>query len=280
MHIVDSWLYLILSAIVQGITEFIPVSSSAHLLMLDRLMNSEPQRGIYLAVVLHAGTLLAVILFLRQEILLMIKHLPKFLHSLIGGTGSKSSLGVKMWFNALYATIPVVIIGALVHKLNLPWLRSNQVMAVNSLIFAGLLYFSDKQGSVRKTIRDLNTRDSFLIGCAQALAVIPGVSRLGACLSAALLLGYRRQDSLVWSFLLSIPAIVGAVVLESYAILQEPAILQKLAIEWYYYFISMLIAGLVGLLTMGFITSWATNNRFTIFIFYRILFSLCLFAIS
>lgn len=185
-----------LLALVQGLTEFLPISSSAHLILLPRLLHL-PDQGLAFDVSVHVGTLLAVVLHFRKELL---EILSGFLR------GDERRLGLAIFVG----TVPVGLFGFLGHDLVETALRSPRVIATTTLLFGLLLGLADWQGRGTRSLERLTLRDALLIGFAQALALIPGTSRSGITMTAGLLLGLSREASARFSFLLSIPVILLA----------------------------------------------------------------------
>ena len=183
-------------AFVQGVTEFIPVSSSFHLFLVSHFLLFQPQN---LDIPLHAATLVTVFLFFRRDILRILKDF-------FSGRFRESMIFV-------FATLPVVCAGLCIKTLG--WPVSLKIMSINSVIFGILLCFSDLQPQKKQSI---GCKESFLIGCGQVLALIPGASRLGCTLTIARFLGISRFVALRFSFLLSIPAVLGALVLSSHKV--------------------------------------------------------------
>jgi undecaprenyl-diphosphatase len=193
----------IILALVQGITEFLPISSSAHLILVPRLLGWTDQ-GLAFDVAVHVGTLSAVVFYFRAELARMT---VAWLQSCAGrGVSADARLA---WLVVL-GTVPVALAGLLLHTLIENELRSPLVIAVTTIGFGILLWLADRQGRHERDTGSLGIRDVVLIGLAQALALIPGTSRSGITITAALALGLTRSDAARFSFLLSIPAIVMA----------------------------------------------------------------------
>ena len=188
-------------AILQGITEFLPISSSAHLILLPQLLGWQDQ-GLAFDVAVHVGTLFAVVAFLKPELM---KIVPAWFGGWKGFTWSQD--GQLGWL-VVIATIPVGLVGLLAGdwiELNL---RSAAVIAVSTVFFAILLWWSDKGAQDNhKQLTMLNWRTALFVGSAQALALIPGTSRSGITMTAMLALGYQRVTAAKFSFLLAVPTI-------------------------------------------------------------------------
>lgn len=197
------FIQIFILAVVQGLTEFLPVSSSAHLILVPILTGWEDQ-GLAFDVAVHVGTLSAVVLYFRKELL---KMLVAWFASL---RGHGFSADAKLAWAVLIGTIPVGLAGLLFKDFIAEYLRTPYVLASSTLVFALLLWWADKMGSRQRDEYSINWKDVLFIGLAQAMALIPGTSRSGATMTAALMLGLSRQAAARFSFLLSIPVIVLA----------------------------------------------------------------------
>lgn len=197
------WYQAIVLAVVQGLTEFLPISSSAHLAMAPILLGWSDQ-GLAFDIAVHVGTLSAVILFYRQDLQAMARS---WFGSLLGGPADQNSQLV--WYLAA-ATLPVAVVGVLANDFIGSELRNLPVIATTTLIFGLLLGLADKRARIDSPAVSLTLTVAVIIGLSQALALIPGVSRSGVTITAALLLGMDRQSSARFSFLLSIPVIASA----------------------------------------------------------------------
>jgi len=196
-------LQTVMLALLQGLTEFLPISSSAHLILLPRLAGWEDQ-GLAFDVAVHVGTLLAVVAYFRQELAVMLRD---WLRSLVRG---KLTVDARLAWLVLLGTIPVAVAGLVLHDLIETRLRSALVIAVTTLVFGVLLGWSDRRGRQVRDETTLGWADVLLIGLAQAVALVPGTSRSGITMTAALALGLTRSAAARFSFLLSIPVIVMA----------------------------------------------------------------------
>ena len=206
-----SWLQLLILASIQGLSEFLPVSSSAHL-QLPRILLGWSDQGLLFDVVVHAGTLLAVIAFFRNWLWQLICAGTASL------TGTRSDNSQLAWMLVI-ATLPAVAAGLLLGELAETTFRSPLVIAINTILFALVLWYADlraKSGHRPLDIYAIGWQIALLIGCAQALALIPGVSRSGIVLSAALLVGMKRRAAAQFTFLLALPVIAGATILKSF----------------------------------------------------------------
>ena len=198
---------LILVALVQGITEFLPVSSSGHLILISEL-SSAPDQGQAIDVAVHIGTLFAVVIFFWRDVAMGLAGIPRML------TGRIDTAGSKLAFLLMIATIPAIAFGLVLKLTGLSdAMRSMTVIGWTMLLFGLLLWWADQRGTIEKTEADWTTRDAIKMGLWQAVALIPGTSRSGICITAGRMLGYSRQDSAKLAMLMSIPTIVASGVL-------------------------------------------------------------------
>lgn len=206
------WIQLVVLALIQGLTEFLPISSSAHLILPSRVLGW-PDQGLAFDVAVHIGTLAAVVLVFRREVSgILCGWFGQFAGS--GSLSSRQCEASQLGWMVLLATLPAVIIGGLFNDLIETSLRSSLVIAITTLGFGLLLWWSDVHGSRTRDLATLTFKAALVIGLFQAVALIPGTSRSGITMTAALLLGFDRQSSARFSFLLSIPLIMAAGVLK------------------------------------------------------------------
>ncbi len=199
--------HLFIIAVIQGLTEFLPVSSSAHLILLPSLTGLADQ-GQVIDVAVHVGTLFAVMLYFRGDVIQAVAGLPRLM------TGRIDTPGAKLAFLLGLATIPVVLFGLVLKLTGLDdAMRSITVIGWAMLIFGLVLYWSDQRGTSSKCAPDWNLYDAMIMGLWQAVALIPGTSRSGATISGARALGYGREDAAKMSMLMSIPTIIASGVL-------------------------------------------------------------------
>ena len=201
------WIQVVSLALIQGITEFLPISSSAHLILMPRLFGW-PDQGLAFDVAVHVGTLLAVVIYFRQDVLLMSRDWVLSIARRQPTNNSRLAWGV------IFATLPAVFFGFLINNGIDAVLRNPLIIAATTIVFGVLLWWSDVKG---KRIRDeytISFKDVAIIGFAQALALIPGTSRSGITMTAGLMIGLTRQASARFSLLLSIPLILGAGILK------------------------------------------------------------------
>ncbi|MGD9661978.1 MAG: undecaprenyl-diphosphate phosphatase [Porticoccaceae bacterium] len=192
---------VVVLAIIQGVTEFLPISSSAHLILPSALLGW-PDQGLAFDVAVHVGTLIAVVSYFRKDLTILVRAWCS--QCFRGNSSAEGRLG---WFIIL-ATIPAGIAGLLFDNFIETHLRSVLVIALTTIAFGLLLGFADKRPTKIKTLDALEWKQALIIGIAQALALIPGTSRSGITMTAALALGFDRVTAARFSFLLSIPVII------------------------------------------------------------------------
>jgi undecaprenyl-diphosphatase len=246
-------------ALVQGFTEFLPVSSSAHLILPAALLGWEDQ-GLAFDVAVHLGTLLAVVLYFRRELYAIARGMLVQL----GGKGSSDES--RLGWMLVVATLPVVLAGLLLKDMVDQHLREVWVLAATTLLFGALLWVADRRYSRAGIgLRNLPWRSVLLIGLAQMLALIPGTSRSGVTMTAALLCGMDRESASRFSFLLSIPVILGA------ALLLLADLLQAAAVNWVELGYGMLLSMLTALLCIHWFLGLIARTGFLPFVLYRML---------
>ena len=244
---------IILSAI-QGVSEFLPISSSAHLILVSSLYEFKSS-SLLIDISLHLGSLFAIIYFFRND-LLDVKNNKKLLGLIILGS------------------IPLIIVGYILYSTNLIYqLRDIKVIAWMTLIFGVLLYFADKSHFDKKISSHLNLKTIFIIGLFQIFSLIPGVSRAGITITAARILKFNRVDSSKISFLLSIPALSGASFLGLKDIFEKFFEFNYLAI------IAIVSSFIFSFVTVKFFLNYINKFSMSAFVIYRIIIALILFAI-
>ena len=242
---------IIVLSLIQGVSEFLPISSSAHLIIVSSLYEFKSS-SLLIDVSLHLGSLLAIIFFFRKE-LFNIRNNHKLLLLIIIGS------------------IPLVIVGYFLHSTGFIYLlRNMKIIAWTTLVFGILLYFADQNRFDKKMSTDLNFKTIFYIGLFQTLALIPGVSRAGITITIARLLKFNRYDSSKISFLLAIPALGGASFLSLKDILDQSFDFN------YFILLSITLSFLFSYFTVKFFLKYISKFSLNIFIIYRILIALFL----
>lgn len=260
-------LHLLLVAVIQGLTEFLPVSSSGHLILLPQLTGLSDQ-GQAIDVAVHVGTLLAVVLYFRADVALAARGVPDLLR------GRVDTPGGRLAFLLLIATIPVILIGLALKLTGVDdMMRSVAVIGWTMLIFGIVLYVVDQRGAARLTASDWTRRDALIMGLWQAVALIPGTSRSGITISAARYLGYARQDAAKLSMLMSIPTIIA-----SGTLVGADAAMNADAQMWKDAAIGAVFAFVSALLALSLMMRLLRSVSFTPYVIYRVALGLVLLA--
>ena len=251
---ISKYVETLILSIIQGISEFIPVSSSAHLLIISRLSDFNVS-NLQLDISLHLGSLLAIILFFRKELINIINNKNIFLLIILG-------------------SIPLVIVGYIFYSTNLiDQFRNLKVVAWTTLIFGILLYFSDKFEFKNKISSELNIKSIIIIGLFQILAIIPGVSRSGIVITASRFLKFDRVESSKIAFYLSIPALAGASVLGFKDVIDDQINFDTIFI------FSTSASFLFSYFTIKYFLIYVKMFSLSFFVIYRIVLSIILFSI-
>jgi len=265
---------LFILALVQGITEFLPISSSGHLILVPALTGWADQ-GQIIDVSVHIGTLLAVLLYFRQDT----KGLFLAGAASIGvGPAKRATEGTlyhKLFWALIIGTIPMVIVGGMMVATGLnDHMRTAEVIAATSIIFGIALYYADKLGTVEKKLDRMAIKPALLIGLAQIFALIPGASRAGVTMTAARQLGFSRPEAARFSMLLSIPAIIasGAATALSVAGTIPTEMLINAAI-------GAAFSCAAALVSIHFLMRWLQRASMGIFVVYRLLLGVGLFTL-
>ncbi len=254
---------------IQGLTEFLPISSSAHL-QLPRVLLNWKDQGLTFDVALHLGSLLAVLIYLKDDIANLVKA---FFTRIIS---KKNSTDADLALSLIIASVPGAATGFLLNNFVDQYARSIEILAIFTLVFALVLLYADKKGSRDRSLKQLTWMDASYIGLAQVIALIPGVSRSGVTMSAALLLGYNRKSAAKFSFLLSIPIILGSNALRSYDLYS----LQLDSLDFLVLFYGMIVSGVVAYTCIHYFLALVERFGFLPFVVYRIFLSITLFSIS
>ncbi len=253
---------IIILGIVQGIAEFLPISSSAHLIIFRDVfkIGTAVNENVAIAfdVALHLGTLLAILVYFFKDFLnIFIKGITK---------GYKDREG-KVFYFIIVATIPAAIAGVLFEDIIENVIRGNLLVISSALIIMGIIiYLADKHFKMEKDINDLTIIDALLIGTSQVFALIPGFSRSGTTIAAGRSLKLRREESAKFSFFLSAPVVLGAVVL---TFLKDNT-LTIISANASIFIVGILVSFIIGLICIEFLLKYIRKNDFEIFMWYRI----------
>ncbi len=254
-----SLLQVVVLALVQGITEFLPISSSGHLALVP-MLTDWPDQGLAMDVAVHVGTLFAVMVYFWRD---MVTVAVGCLH-LAAGRWTPSS---RLAFFLFVGTVPVVIAGGVLSYMDLlGYLRSIEVIAWASIVFGVLLYLADRLGMTLQRMEHMSVPSALVIGLAQALALIPGASRAGVTMMAARFLGFEARAAAHFSMLLSIPTIIAAGVLESRELYQSGQLQFGSDVA-----IATVLAFATALVSIAVLMFWLRRSGFTPFVVYRII---------
>ncbi len=256
-------IHIIVLALLQGITEFLPISSSAHLILAPAL-GDWPDQGPLVDVAVHVGTLGAVIVYFRSDVLVMLRGAVSFLNR--RRAGRDEQWGERLAGLIILATVPVVVAGLVVAAMGwLDHLRNIAVIGWATLLFGVLLYVVDRRSVTTWRMDDIKWRAALVIGLAQMLALIPGTSRSGITMTAARALGFSRPDSAHFSMLLSIPTIVAAGLLAGFEIIRAGDV--SLGLDA---LVAAALSFVTALLAIAFLMRWLERATFTPFVIYRV----------
>lgn len=259
----------IVLGIVQGLTEFLPISSTGHLTLAGKLMNliseDHPEQWTAFIAVIQLGTMLAVLVYFWKDLMNIIKG---FVHDNIFKPVkySEQSLNSKLGWLIIIGTIPVVIIGlAFKDAIEGALTKNLYVIAASLIILALILALAEKVAKFRKDVENITVLDSIIIGIAQAISLIPGSSRSGTTITAGLFVGLNREAAARFSFLLSVPAVLASGALQLYEALQF--IDHNMAVN---IIVATIVSGISGYLAIDFLLKYLKKNTTFVFIFYRI----------
>ena len=261
--------HLVLVAVIQGITEFLPVSSSGHLILLPHLMRAQDQ-GLAIDVAVHVGTLGAVILYFRSDVASAAAGTMDLLR------GRRDTPGARLALNLLVATVPVVVAGLALRLSGLDGaLRSVAVIGWTMLVFGLVLWWSDRRFAQRRRAPDWTLRHAVVLGLWQAVALIPGTSRSGIVITGARTLGYNRHGAAKLAMLMSIPTIAASGMLlgADVALAGNPALARDAAIAAAFAFVSALAA-------LALMFRLLQSVSFAPYVGYRVVLGLVLLAIA
>ncbi|MGO2140700.1 MAG: undecaprenyl-diphosphate phosphatase [Leucobacter sp.] len=253
----------IILGIVQGLTEFLPVSSSAHLRVTSELLGIGDAGAAFTAIT-QIGTEAAVIVFFWRDI---VRIIGKWFKSLPGKTVPRNDPDAKMGWWIILGTIPIVVLGLLFQDSIETTLRSLWFTAISLIVFGLLLGVADRVGQKVRPIEKLTWKHGLIYGFAQAAALIPGVSRSGGTITAGLFMGYKREAAARYSFLLAIPAVLGSGFYQVFKVIKAP----ETQTPWSMTIIATVVAFAIALVVIGFFMRYISKRSFMPFVIYRVL---------
>ncbi len=252
------WYHIVFLALIQGLTEFLPISSSAHLILPAQIF-SWPDQGLAFDVAVHVGTLIAVVSYFARDILAVSRG---WLRSLGKGQSSDDS---RLGWWIILGTLPAVLVGLAFENFIETNLRSIEVIAYTTIGFGVLLWVSDRFFPERLEQKDLSIKSVLFIGVAQALALIPGTSRSGITMTAARFMGFSRSSAARFSFLLSIPLILAAGTLKLCELLTS-----EVPVDWSAIVAGVVLSAVSAYLCIYLFLKWLNQIGFLPFMIYRL----------
>jgi len=253
--------------IIQGLTEFLPISSSAHIRIVGEFMNKAQDPGARFTAITQIGTELAVLIFFRKDIMAIIASWSKKVAKRADLSVEEESQARMGWL-IIVGSLPIVFLGYLGKDIIANDLRSLWLIASVMIVFGLILGIADKNGKSERSLDDLNPKHGLLYGAAQALALIPGVSRSGATIAMGRYLGYSRDAALRYSFLLAIPAVFGSGLYELKGAFSSDSATNVFSIPET--FVATGIAFVIGYLVIAWLLKFVSTKSFRPFIIYRV----------
>jgi undecaprenyl-diphosphatase len=260
----------IILGLVQGLTEFLPISSSAHLRILGEFLPNAQDPGAAFTAITQIGTEAAVVVFFWRDIVRIVSH---WFRSLFGRV-PRHDPDARMGWLIIIGSIPIVVLGILFQDQIETVFRSLWIVATMLVVFGIILGLADWAGAKRRTLDQITVPHGILFGFAQALALIPGVSRSGGTITMGLFLGYERAAAARYAFLLAIPAVFGSGFYQLFKSWGEPAVYGPIETA-----AATLVAFVVAILVIAFFMQWISRHSFLPFVIYRILLGGTIFAL-
>ena len=265
------WIEAVVLGIVQGLTEFLPISSSAHLRLVGELVGwGDP--GAAFTAITQIGTEAAVLLYFRHDIARIV---VAWLGSLAGRR--KGDPDARMGWLIIVGSLPIVVLGLLFQDDIETTLRDLRIVATALIVFSLILFWADRVGAKQRELKDLTVPHGIGFGFAQAMALIPGVSRSGGTITAGLFLGYSRSAAARYSFLLAVPAVLGSGFFQAYEALTGDVAGRGVA--WGPTALATVIAFGVGLTVIAWLLRYLDRGSFTPFVVYRIVLGVLVLAL-
>lgn len=266
-----NYLMSILMGFIQGVAEFLPISSSGHLTLFQAFFGMEnmEETHMFFTVLLHFGTLISVCIVYWRDIIDMIREFFLGIRALAVRDGSvgKPPAARRMVMLIVVATLPLFVM--VFFKNALEQVFSNPILVSCMLLLTGfILFFSDRLARGHKTAKNATVTDALLVGCAQAVAIIPGISRSGATISAGMLRGFDRNFAVRFSFLMSLPAVVGATLLELKDAATAPDFAEQVVPLLPVYLVGVVVSAVVGYFAIRLVKSLADKGKFGSFAYY------------
>jgi len=267
-----SWFEAAVLGIVQGLTEFLPISSNAHLRIVGAAFGWDDPGAAFTAIT-QIGTELAVLLYFARDIGRIVTAWVRSLFD----RKRRSDPDARMGWLIIVGSIPIVVLGLLFQDQIETDLRDLRIIAIALVAFSLVLYVADRRGAKNRELEQLTVGHGLIYGLAQALALIPGVSRSGGTITAGLFLGYTRSAAARYSFLLAIPAVLGSGLYEVYKTFKGGV--QGAQVEWGPTILATVLAFVVGLSVIAWLLRYLNRGSFTPFVVYRIVLGLLVLAL-
>lgn len=269
-----SWLDAIILGIIEGITEFLPISSTGHLTIAEKILGYQidaPGITAFTAVI-QIGAILAAVLYFRGDIW---RVANAWLRGLVDATARKN-VDYKYGWAIIIGSIPIAIVGLLFQDVIETSLRNMWWVATALIVWSGVLWYADRIAAQKRQEKDVTWKDTLMIGLTQCLALIPGVSRSGATMSAGLLAGFDRVTVTRLSFFLGIPALVAAGLLQAVTKFDDIAVH---GVGWGQTIVATGISFVVGYISIAWLLRFISNHDFSLFIWYRVVLGLVIIAL-
>jgi undecaprenyl-diphosphatase len=267
-----SWFEAVVLGVVQGLTEFLPISSNAHLRIVGAAFGWDDPGAAFTAIT-QIGTELAVLIYFAKDIARIVAAWGGSLFD----AKRRSDPDARMGWLIIVGSIPIIILGLLFQKQIETNLRDLRIIAIALVAFSLILYIADRTGAKNRELEDLTVGHGVVYGIAQALALIPGVSRSGGTITAGLFLGYTRSAAARYSFLLAIPAVLGSGLYEVYKSFKGGV--HGAQVEWGPTIVATVLAFVVGLSVIAWLLRYLNKGSFTPFVVYRIVLGLLVLAL-
>lgn len=263
-------LHIVILALIQGATEVLPVSSSAHLLLVHEFLgDAGREENLIMDIALHVGTLMAVLIYFRRDLWALVKNMPRWFDK--SRRSESDRAGAKIVTNVIVASLPVIVAGLLIHVYDPSWSRSLAVLPWGLIGFGILLWIADRFMPSQLELGEMTWKKALFIGMAQILSLVPGTSRSGVTMTAARFMGFRRVEAARFSLFLAIVAISGAGVLGGIGLLEENnAGLTTAAL------IGAIVSCAASWVAIVVLMRWLATASFTPFVIYRILLGVAL----
>ncbi|MEW1948173.1 undecaprenyl-diphosphate phosphatase [Pseudarthrobacter sp902506025] len=268
-----NWFEAALLGLVQGLTEFLPISSSAHLRIVGEFLPNAEDPGAAFTAITQLGTETAVLIFFWRDIVRIVKA---WAGSLTGKV-SRQDPDARMGWLVILGSLPIIVLGLLFQDQIESVLRSMWIVATMLIVFGLILAVADAIGAQKRDLAHLTYKHGMLYGLAQALALIPGVSRSGGTITAGLLMGYTREAAARYSFLLAIPAVFGSGLYQLYKVVTKEGVSGPFGLPETA--LATVIALLVGYVIIGWFLKFVSTRSYRLFVWYRIFLGLALYLL-